>query len=146
MSRRKRKYLLHLIGTILVLMLVGYLADKSSFTKSTVTKQKLTTQNSHFSQPPAGSEAVFVEPNTGTGPVISQIKSAQSSVDIVMYELEDMHVERALSDAAARGVRIRVLLNNGYYGVPNKSRPNMAVYNYSGPTMCQRAGRQHILL
>jgi len=33
-----------------------------------------------------------------------------------MYQLEDTAVEQALADDASRGVVVRVLLNNGYYG------------------------------
>ncbi len=59
---------------------------------------------------------IFVEPQAGTAPVIGSIEHASSTVDLVMYELEDKDVEMALAHDAARGVVVRVLLNEGYYG------------------------------
>lgn len=65
---------------------------------------------------PNGSDTLIIEPDEGMAPITSLIASASTSVDLVMYQLEDTKVETALADDAARGVSVRVLLNGGYYG------------------------------
>lgn len=64
---------------------------------------------------------VFVEPQTGVRPILSALANASSSIDLVIYQLEDPTVEEALIAARSRGVEVRVLLNGGYYG--NKESP-----------------------
>ncbi len=59
--------------------------------------------------------SLVVQPGPGNAPVIEKINSAQKSIDLVMYTLDDTQVEKALGDAVARGVSVRVLLNGGYY-------------------------------
>ncbi len=49
---------------------------------------------------------------------------------MVMYELQDPQVEQALVAAHNRGVTVRVLLNGGYYGTPDKHQPNKNAYDY----------------
>src|SRR6185312_10169856 len=60
-------------------------------------------------------------------PVVQAIQNAHTSVDLVIYELEDPQVEQALADAQSRGVQVRVLLDNldsfGNY-------PNDAAYTF----------------
>lgn len=63
-------------------------------------------------------------------PVLNLINNAKSSVNLVMYELEDSRVEQALAGAESRGVNVRVLLNEGYYGKPDKTNPNQNAYDY----------------
>jgi len=77
---------------------------------------------------PAGTLALVSEPEAGVAPVLAKINSAKKSIDLVMYEFEDMHVEQALEAAQARGVSVRVLLNEGYYGKPDTD--NEAAYAY----------------
>jgi cardiolipin synthase len=60
--------------------------------------------------------SLITEPTNGTGSLVAAIAHAHTSVDMVMYELEDTQVEAALAADARRGVRVRVLLNGGYYG------------------------------
>ncbi len=62
---------------------------------------------------PSGTRALLVEPDDGLGALEAQIARAASSIDVVMYELDDPSVEQALARAAARGVRVRVLLCGG---------------------------------
>jgi phosphatidylserine/phosphatidylglycerophosphate/cardiolipin synthase-like enzyme len=65
---------------------------------------------------PQGSLSLVVLPQDGVAPVLSLIQNASTSVDLVIYELTDQSVEQALVDAKSRGVAVRVLLNEGYYG------------------------------
>ncbi len=52
------------------------------------------------------------EPSAGFGFLGGQIRSAQRSITIEMYELSDTAVEHDLAAAAARGVDVRVLLDS----------------------------------
>jgi cardiolipin synthase A/B len=64
----------------------------------------------------AGGLSLIVEPNQGLTTIDRDIATARSSVDVTMYELDDATIEAALVADARRGVRVRVLLNGGYYG------------------------------
>lgn len=77
---------------------------------------------------PQGALSIITEPEAGIAPVIAKINAAKKSVDLVMYEFEDMQVEQALEAAQAHGVQVRVLLNQGYYGKPEAN--NEPAYAY----------------
>jgi cardiolipin synthase len=72
---------------------------------------------------------LITEPETGIAPVISFIESASSSVDLVMYQLQDSEIEQALVADKTHGITVRVLLNGGYYG-KKESGKNDAAYQY----------------
>ncbi len=55
-------------------------------------------------------------PRAGFGGVYTQIAHAQRTIDMEMYELADRTAERDLVAAAARGVRVRVLLDKDFSG------------------------------
>jgi cardiolipin synthase len=76
----------------------------------------------------ARNDSLIVEPDAGMEPVLSAIRAATSSVDAVMYEINDQDIEQALADAQTRGVAVRVLLNHGYLGKP--SIKNASAYAY----------------
>ena len=73
--------------------------------------------------------SLVVEPEQGITPLLVAITSATSSVDIVMYQLEDTQVQKALVQDAARGVTVHILLNKGYYGVQENDK-NVPAYQY----------------
>jgi cardiolipin synthase A/B len=81
---------------------------------------------------PNNAISLITEPADGMAPALAMIKNASTSVDLVMYELEDTQVEAALAAAEARGVAVRVLLNEGYYGVPDdpENIANGPAYRY----------------
>jgi cardiolipin synthase A/B len=54
---------------------------------------------------------VLTEPEAGIGPVYRLITGARTSVDLTMYELSDPAAEADLAADAARGVDVRVLLD-----------------------------------
>jgi cardiolipin synthase A/B len=54
---------------------------------------------------------VLTEPAAGVGPIYQLITGARSSVDLTMYELADPTAEADLAADAARGVDVRVLLD-----------------------------------
>jgi len=61
-----------------------------------------------------------VEPDAGLGPVYALLRSARHSVDVEIYELEDDRADAILAADAARGVRVRVLLNEHFVGRYNR--------------------------
>jgi cardiolipin synthase len=81
----------------------------------------------------AANDSLVTQPDDGNATVLSMIAGASTSVDLVMYELTDTDVEKALADAEKRGVTVRVLLNQGYYGAAStadKQVVNQAAYDY----------------
>ena len=73
----------------------------------------------------AGSLRVLTEPEAGIGPIYRLIAHARSSIELSMYELADPVAEADLAAAAARGVRVRVILDQYL----EKAR-NAAAYAY----------------
>jgi cardiolipin synthase A/B len=71
---------------------------------------------------------VLAEPQAGVAPFLALIAGARTSIDLTMYELTDLQVQRALATAAHRGVSVRVLLNGGYYS--KRETTNAAAYRY----------------
>jgi phosphatidylserine/phosphatidylglycerophosphate/cardiolipin synthase-like enzyme len=72
--------------------------------------------------------ALITEPQAEVAPVLSALHGARYQVDMVMYEDEDSQVNAALAADEHRGVKVRVLLNDGYYG--EGSKENQAAYGY----------------
>ena len=68
-----------------------------------------------------GTLQLFVEPQAGMGPIDQYLRAARHSVDLEVYELEDPVVESILSADAARGVRVRVILDKSYVGSVNST-------------------------
>lgn len=74
---------------------------------------------------PMGTLQVVTEPQQGLGPVYSLISGARSSIDMTMYELTDTTFENDLAAAAARGVRVRVVLDTNM-----ENRSNQPAYSF----------------
>jgi len=125
MARRTRKLTWQGLVIFTILAIIAIIGNKSSFTA----KNDTPAQNATISIP-AGSLSLITEPKAGVAPVLNLINGSQKSVDLVIYELEDNQVEQALVAAKQRGVDVRVLLNGGYYGKPDKTNPNQAAYDY----------------
>ena len=68
---------------------------------------------------------VLTEPQAGLGPIYRLITGARTSVDLTMYELADPVAEADLARDAARGVDVRVILDQHL----EKAR-NTAAYDY----------------
>ncbi|MGH7936340.1 MAG: hypothetical protein ACREF8_04960, partial [Chthoniobacterales bacterium] len=82
---------------------LGWLAAAAALGGFLTVYQNLPAQPYHFSHNTTlGAAAVIVEPQDGMAPVLKMIDNASSSVDLVMYELQDEQVERALAAASAR--------------------------------------------
>jgi phosphatidylserine/phosphatidylglycerophosphate/cardiolipin synthase-like enzyme len=76
---------------------------------------------------PAGarSDELIVEPDAGMTPIYRLLSSARRSLDMTMYELVDPTAESVLADDAARGVRVRLVLDRRLEG-----RRNQPAYDY----------------
>jgi cardiolipin synthase len=77
--------------------------------------------------PAGGAISLITEPDDGIAPVLKMVDDAAKSVDLVMYELDDVQVEAALVADERRGVVVRVLLSAGYDGA--SSTVNGSAYN-----------------
>jgi phosphatidylserine/phosphatidylglycerophosphate/cardiolipin synthase-like enzyme len=53
---------------------------------------------------------LIIEPADGVAPLLSAIRRAKKSVEIAIFRLDRRDVETALTDAAARGVRVTALI------------------------------------
>lgn len=72
--------------------------------------------------PAAGTAAGLVtEPDQGYQPVYQFITSAQRSVDMTMYELDDSTAEQDLAADAGRGVQVRVILDRNLEQAHNQA-------------------------
>jgi cardiolipin synthase A/B len=69
---------------------------------------------------------LVVEPGAGFSPVYRLLSGARHSIDVTIYELSDTTAEHDLAAAAARGVRVRVILDRRERSV------NSGAYSYLG--------------
>src|SRR4029079_17862678 len=52
---------------------------------------------------------LIVQPDAGIAPIVTAIKQARKSVDVLIFRLDRPEIARALEAAVARGVRVRAL-------------------------------------
>lgn len=64
----------------------------------------------------AGVVGVFVEPEDGRAPILDEIGAAREEVTLQIYLISDNEIIDALAAAAARGVHVRVLLEEHPFG------------------------------
>ncbi len=108
--------------------LLGGRSAHSSRHHSRHTHHSRRTHHSHrtrHSHPHAGFLHVLTEPRAGMGPIYRLITKAHSSVDLTMYELIDRTAEADLAADAARGVNVRVILDQHF-----EKAANTAAYAY----------------
>ena len=74
---------------------------------------------SHEQGSASGVRTLLVEPEDGLGRIYRSIVDAKRSIDLEMYELVDPKAESLLAQAAARGVRVRVILDRRLEGSRN---------------------------
>jgi phosphatidylserine/phosphatidylglycerophosphate/cardiolipin synthase-like enzyme len=73
----------------------------------------------------AAGDGLVIEPDDGMAPIYALLRSPRRSLDLTMYELTDPTVEAVLAEDAARGVRVRVILD----GRLERTR-NLPAYRY----------------
>src|SRR5438046_1450273 len=52
---------------------------------------------------------LIVQPDSGIAPIVTAIKQAKKSIDIVIFRLDRSEITQALEAAVTRGVRVRAL-------------------------------------
>lgn len=77
---------------------------------------------------PSESLTLITQPEAGTAPLLNLLESATESIDLVAYDFKDTKVRDMIARKHKNGLDIRVLLNHGYYGKPDKK--NDAMYEY----------------
>jgi cardiolipin synthase len=73
----------------------------------------------------ARADALIVEPDDGMAPIYTLLSSPQRTLDMTMYELVDPTAESLLADDAARGVRVRLVLDSRL-----EHARNLAAYDF----------------
>jgi cardiolipin synthase len=63
-----------------------------------------------------GVVGIFVEPDDGRAPILTELAAAERTIDLAVYLLSDQEIINALIDAEARGVRVRVILEEHPFG------------------------------
>ena len=69
--------------------------------------------------PPRGTVsdvALWIQPHAGRAPILEALDSAQEHVRIAMYLMTDPAVIQKIKDTVARGVTVRLMLENNPYG------------------------------
>jgi cardiolipin synthase A/B len=74
--------------------------------------------------PGATTYTLLTEPDQGLQPIYTLLSSAKKSIDMTMYELSDTQVTTILTTAAAKGIAVRVILDQN-----NEKANNTAAYN-----------------
>lgn len=64
----------------------------------------------------AGVVGIFVEPDDGRAPILTELAAAERNIDLHVYLLSDKEIIDALIGAEERGVRVRVLLEEHPFG------------------------------
>src|SRR5581483_9422917 len=81
----------------------------------------------HVTSSTNNSLSLLTEPDDGVLQVKQAIEQATTSIDLVIYELQDPEMLQALADAKLRGVKVRVMLQNlSTFG----RHPNQAAYDF----------------
>jgi cardiolipin synthase A/B len=55
---------------------------------------------------------VIIQPRDGIEPLLSGIRQAQQSIEIIIYRLDQLEIEQALVEAGARGVLVHALITH----------------------------------
>ncbi len=63
-----------------------------------------------------GVVGVFVEPDDGRAPILAELDAARRSIDLEIYLLSDEEILQALERAQARGVTVRVIMEEHTFG------------------------------
>ncbi len=74
--------------------------------------------------PGAVTYTLLTEPDQGLQPIYDLLSSAKKSIDMTMYELSDTTVTGLLTSAAAKGITVRVILDQN-----NERANNTTAYN-----------------
>jgi phosphatidylserine/phosphatidylglycerophosphate/cardiolipin synthase-like enzyme len=65
---------------------------------------------------PGGITGIFIQPGDGRRPILDEIEAATTSIDLEIYIISDDEILEALEAAQARGVAVRVMLEEHPFG------------------------------
>jgi len=82
---------------------------------------------------------LIVQPGAGVEPIITAIKRAQKSIDVLIFRLDIEEVAKALSDAVSRGVVVRALIAHTNSSGTKRLRKLEARFLECGVTVSQTA-------
>ncbi|MEI6316443.1 MAG: phospholipase D-like domain-containing protein [bacterium] len=125
--QRIKKHRIRIFIWIILILIVVFLSFKTTWNKPPLASIARTEIPSVSAS--SGTLALMIEPDQGIQPVLSLIQNAATSVDLVMYQLSDKNISDALIDATHRGITVRVLLNEGYFG-KQEGVGNSIAYQY----------------
>ena len=79
---------------------------------------------------------LVTEPDQGLTAIYNLIATAKTSIDMTMYELTDITVTATLCQAAAAGIKVRVILDQN-----DEKKANTPAYNHLEKTRSACIGR-----
>ena len=100
-----------LVGVCLIAACSSQGATGSGANDSTTSSSSSVPGPSSTARAPASNLTWIEEPNGGMTPIYSFLESPQKTLDMTMYELADPQAESILASDAARGVDVRVVLD-----------------------------------
>ena len=109
MSNQSRSHSL-----FLVILIAASALWVGCFPRATTTPPSPTMEPSPAPSPMPPS--LFIEPEAGAEPVVAALRQAQRSILMKMYLITEREVIAALKEAVARGVSVRVMLEEDPYG------------------------------
>jgi phosphatidylserine/phosphatidylglycerophosphate/cardiolipin synthase-like enzyme len=65
---------------------------------------------------------LIIQPDSGIAPIVTAIKQAKKTIDVLIFRLDRYEIARALGDAVSRGVHVRVLTAHQNRGGTNSLR------------------------
>ena len=104
------------VGRSLLAVLVLFLGTACSPLSQTSIQAADPASCLHRLEVPARVSGLFVEPDDGHDPVVDEFTAAACTIDVSVYILSDDVIIESLTRAAARGVRVRVMLEKFPFG------------------------------
>jgi phosphatidylserine/phosphatidylglycerophosphate/cardiolipin synthase-like enzyme len=90
---------------------------------------------SHQQSPAVSPYTLFTEPGSGRDPILDAIGTANRSINLTIYTINDKEILSALKNASARGVAVRVIYDGGKdpgSEVTDRNLPRMQELEKSG--------------
>lgn len=107
--RRSRRQLIAGLAVVLLILAIG-------LQRSDLISRTPQYPGANVDQAGAGVRGLIVEPDDGREPILRELESAHTSIDVMIYLLTDDPIVNALADAEVRGVQVRVIIEQYPYG------------------------------
>ncbi|MCX5785113.1 MAG: phospholipase D-like domain-containing protein [Elusimicrobia bacterium] len=77
--------------------------------------------------------SLLIQPASSRGPILEMIDKAQSTLDLVIYEMDDTDIINAMIKAAKRGVKVRAIFDvRSKHFIPNPNPATMKIMSAGG--------------